>query len=385
MHKKTLSSLLILGTAGALFALPPHVGSTDYKASSINNFDFNLSWEDVRLEPADSHEITVDIYCNNRKYAPKVMVSSDTLVIESVPVARNIFGGQKNCTVIVKFPEEKGFDQFKIHTASGDIKSTVTFDANDIYFEANSGDIKVEKQISSTREALIKTSSGDSFVNSVHTNKLSAKANSGNITLGKADSQSTQVETSSGTIHIDEVSANNLILTASSGDITCNSFSGGDSTIKTTSGNIRLKNFDAAAFESSASSGNITVKDLGCRSFNVSTSSGTIGLELINVPVAKSSSTSSSGTQYISMPKGSGINLQVSTSSGSFTNAFTKEKISSHADYNNVINGGGAKVSLTSTSGSITLDVGVGVAVPRAADTSSGGDIPVVNIDRPIF
>lgn len=380
MHKKTLDSLLILGAASTLFALPAHLGSTDYKASSINNFDFNLSWENVQLEPTGGHEIVVDIYCNKKKFAPKVKLVSDTLIIESIPIRVQLFTFEKrDCTVIVKVPQEKSFDQIKIHTSSGDIKSSLSFDAETIYLQASSGNIKIEEQISSTKEAVIKTSSGSSFVDFVHTNKLSVNASSGNITLGKADSQSAQVETSSGDIHIDSGSAKNLYLSASSGDITCNNFSAGESTIRTTSGNIKLKDFDATTFVSSASSGNITARNLGCQSFDVSTTSGTIGLEFTDAPASTSSVSSSSGTQFISMPKGSRLSLHVSTSSGSFTNAFTNEKISSHVDYNNAINGGGAKVSFTSSSASITLDIGNGVSSTRTAiEASDSTDIPVV-------
>ena len=220
MHKKTLGSLLILGATSTLFALPAHLGSTDYKASSINNFDFNLSWENVQLEPTGGHEIVVDIYCNKKKFAPKVKLVSDTLIIESIPIRVQLFTFEKrDCTVIVKVPQEKGFDQIKIHTSSGDIKSSLSFDAETIYLQASSGNIKIEEQISSTKEAVIKTSSGNSVVDFVHTDKLSVNASSGNITLGKADSQSAQVETSSGDIHIDSGSAKNLYLSASSGDI----------------------------------------------------------------------------------------------------------------------------------------------------------------------
>ena len=367
MFKKTLCSLFMLGGAGMLFALPPHLGKADYPASSINNFDFNLSWENLQLESTSGHEIVVDIYCNKKKFAPKVKLTSDTLVIESIPTGVKILSiERKNCTVIVKVPDEKRFDKVKLHTSSGDIKSSVVFSADEIYLEASSGNIKMEKQISSSKEALIKTSSGDSFVDYVQTGKLSVQASSGNI-------------------RIDAGSAKNLSLSASSGNIACSNFSGGDSLIKTTSGNIKLKNFEATDFESSASSGSITAQDLSCQSFNVSTSSGTIGLELTDSPVKNSSASSSSGTQYISMPKGSGINLRVTTSRGGFTNTFTKEKISSHADYNNAINGGGAKVNFSSTSGSITLDVGSGVASRGGAEIYSDDDTSVVNVDRPIF
>ncbi len=380
MHKKSLSSFLILGTASALFALPPQLGSTNYKASSINNFDFNLSWENVLLEPTSEHEIVVDIYCNKKKFAPRVKLVSDTLIIESIPIHSQIFTFErKNCTVIVKVPQEKGFDEFKIHTSSGDIKSSISFDADTILLQASSGSIKTEEQISSSKEAIIRTSSGNTVIDFIHTNKLSVNASSGNITLEKADSQTAKVETSSGYIHINSGSANTLSLSASSGDISCNNFSSEESTIRTTSGSIKLKNFDTTTFVSSASSGNITARNLGCQNFEVSSTSGTIGLEFADAPISKSSVSSSSGTQFISMPKNSRLTLHVSTSSGGFINAFTNEKFSSHVNYNNEINGGGAAVSFTSSSASITLDIGDGVASPRTAiEDSDSGDIPVV-------
>lgn len=345
MFKKSFYSLILMAGASALFALPPHLGSTEYKASSINNLDFNLSWEDLQLEATGANEIVVDIYCNNKKYAPKVKTSSGTLIIESVPSTSVVIGVQKKCTVIVKLPQDKDFDKVKIQTSSGDINSSVGFSARDsISIGASSGDIKIEKQISATKDAVIKTSSGSSYLEGISAKQLTASASSGNITVNRADSKTAVIHTSSG--------------------------------------NIKLKNFQAVTFEGSASSGNITGQNLDCQSFNVSTSSGTIGLEFSDAPAAKSSVTSSSGTQYISMPRGSRINVHVTTSSGGFTNAFTSEKLSSHADYNNAINGGGAKVSLTSTSGNITLDVGDGVASKRTAiEASDSDEIPVVIFD----
>lgn len=380
MQKKFLSSLSMIATTGMLFALPPHIGTTNFKASSINNFDFNLSWEDVQLEPTNSNDIVVEIYCNNKKFAPKVKTSSDTLVIESVAVHSSIFSSTKKlCTVIVKVPDEKEFENFKIHTSSGDIKNSLVFSADEIIIEASSGDIKVENQISSTKEAVIKTSSGNSYVESIQTKKLTAEASSGNVSIDKAVAKTGNIKTSSGDIRLNDGAIQSLTMTASSGDITCNNVSAGDSVIQTTSGNIKLKGLDTTDLKSSASSGNITAQDLACSSFDVSTTSGTIGLEIIEVPASKSSVSSSSGTQFISLPQGARINLHVSTSSGSFTNAFTKEKIRDHVSYDKSLNGGGVDLTMSSSSASITLDVGKGIASDNALlSDSDDSDIPVV-------
>lgn len=341
MIKKNLSSLFILATTSMLFALPSKIGETSYKASSINSLDFNLSWEDVQFEPANNNEITVEIYCNKKKYAPTVSLSSDTLIIESVPSTQLLFvPEQKRCTVIVKVPQGKSFNKFHIHTSSGDIKSSISFNAEKINLEASSGDIDTTNQISS-KEAVIQTSSGNSFISNISTNKLTAQASSGNLKIDKANSKTAQINTSSG--------------------------------------NIKLSQFQADSLYSSASSGNITAKDLDCQSFDVSTTSGTIGIELLNAPGANSKTSSSSGTQFISLPQGSRFTLDVSTSSGSFTNMFTKDKITSHANYYNAINGGGAKISMSSSSGSITVDIGNGVAAKSSSISDlDEGNIPVV-------
>ena len=384
MFKKNLNSLLMLAGASALFALPPRVGSTNYKASSINNFDFNLSWENLKIESADGNDIVVEIYCNKKRYAPTVKtLHKDTLIIESVPSLSHFFiGERRNCTVIVQVPDGKQFDNFTIHTSSGNINCSTEILSDKAFLQASSGNINIDGKIISKTEVTVKTSSGDSFVKFVQTNDFTASANSGKIAVDLANSKMASLQASSGDIFIKGGSSQKTEMSASSGNITCSNYSGGKTETQTTSGNIKLNDVQATSFDATTSSGNITARDLGCQSFDVSTASGTIGLELIDAPVGKSSMSSSSGTQFISMPHGSRISLHVTTSSGSFTNAFTKEKISSHADYNKAINGGGAKVHFSSSSGSITLDEGDGVASDRALITD---DDPVITIDRPIF
>ena len=151
---------------------------------------------------------------------------------------------------------------------------------------------------------------------------------------------------------------------------------------QTSSGAIKLQDISANTFESHASSGNITGQNLACQSFNISTSSGTIGLEFVEAPSSKSTIQSTSGTQYISIPEYSKLDLRVTTSSGRFLNTITNEKISSHADYKEEINGGGPLLTLTSSSASITLEGGNFVEGRRTSDFSSQSeDIPVVIFD----
>ena len=380
MFKKSLCSLFTLAGASILFALPPHLGNKTFQSSSINAFDFDLSWENVRIEPTTGNDISVDIYCNKKSIAPSVKHSAKTLIIKTTPDLRlSFFRGKKLCTVIVKVPANKKFDEFNIHTSSGNIYGSLSFSAEEVHLEASSGNISMEGQIVSKDEIVIETSSGDSFVNYVQTTDLSATASSGNVTIENAVSKNASINTTSGNIIINGGSSTKTVMEASSGYIKCNNYSAETSVFETTSGNIKLQNLTSNKFKGSASSGNIIAENFDCKGFEISTSSGTIGLDFSSYPVSNSSVKSSSGTQYISMPKNSSITLQVSTSSGSFTNTFTNEKLASHVDYNNKINGGGAKVSFIASSGNITLDTGDGVASGKSIIFDDDDkDIPVV-------
>lgn len=322
MFKKNFCTLFFLSVAAVLIALPQHQGTVNYKASSIQNLKINLSWEDVQLEQTNGSDIVVEIYSSRKKYTPIVKTNSDSLIIQTNPEGKALILNEKKlCTVVIKIPNGKNFKYYDLQTSSGNITGAVSFSA----------------------EVTVVTSS------------------SGDISIIGGNSKSTT-------------------MTASSGDISCSNFSGGETVFQTSSGNIKLSDYYASSFKSSASSGNITAQNLGCQSFSVSTSSGTIGLELVDAPVFKSNVASSSGTQFISMPQGSQITLNVTTSSGSFINAFTREKLSSHANYNREINGGGPTVSFSSSSGTITLDVenGVSSGFSNKSGSFENEDIPVV-------
>lgn len=342
MIKKTISSLFFIAGTNILFALPALVSSTQYKTSSVSSLSFNLRWENIEIEASDTNEITVDIHCNNRRYAPEVKLASNTLIIESVQLKKTIIMNHNKCTVIVKVPENLDFDKIKLHTSSGNIQSSLRMSAKESLIEASSGDIRIE---------------------GINSKIAKVQASSGSISFKNFSGTDFFSQTSSGSIKLQNIAAQGLESRASSG-------------------NIVLDNISAKNFVSQASSGNITGQNLACQGFDISTSSGTIGLEFIQAPSLKSTVQSTSGTQYISIPKDSKINLQVTTSSGRFINTFTGEKISSHTNYKEELNGGGPLLKLSSSSGSITLDVENFIENKSGKENlSSNEDIPVVIFD----
>lgn len=320
MFRKNLMLFYGILSTSVLFARPSLLGKTSYKAGSIKDFKINLAWEDLEIVNTDDDEITVEIYCNKKKYAPTVKESSSTLCIETQPFRFGFAIEKKECVVVVSVPQGKTFEKAIVNISSGDVQiQNVTADS---------------------------------------------------LTL----------HTSSGDILVSEGKASKLSVTASSGDVSVNNFTSQDSKFTSSSGNIKLNTFETQTLHSTASSGNITANRLFCQSFNVSTSSGTIGLELDSTPVKKSEVSTSSGTVYVSLPGNSSVDIKATTSSGSFTNTFTKEVLSSHAGYSRSINGGGAEIAFSSSSGSITVDSNDSVSsAPYIPENDT--DIPVVIFD----
>lgn len=368
MKKQLLTFSLSLLAAAKMFALPPLLGDTSYKASSVENLDFNMSWENLQIKDAVSYndQITVEVYCDKRKLAPKVKLSSSTLVIESVPMKDLFFPvGPKHCTVIVYIPSKKDFENVNIHLSSGNLEETSNITSTNLQIQISSGNINTG--FLSAKQTQITASSGDIKMKGISSTKSLVQASSGKIDLDSILAKDLVVQTTSGAIKIDSIDSEATAISASSG-------------------RISLKDVISKDFNVSTSSGGISVDGLLAESFSTSSTSGTTGLELKGVPSKKSNVSTTSGTIFISLPKNAAATIQAKTVSGSFINAFTKEKIGSPADYKSDINGGGTLISLNAISGRITVDAGKGVAELREipAQTSNADD-DVVQISRPIF
>lgn len=366
MKKELLTFSLSLLAAAHMFALPPLLGETSYKASSVDNLDFNMSWENLQIKKASGDTIIVEIYCNKKKFAPKVRLSHTTLFIDSVPMHNLLLPvSPKHCTVIVYLPSEKEFENIMIHLSSGTLEETSNISSGTISIEISSGNINT------------------GFLTAKQTKVI---ASSGAIIMEGLNSPKTLVQASSGKIFLDSIKAKDLVLQTTSGAIKVNSIDSGVTAISSTSGSIKLKDLIAQKFDMTTTSGGISVEGLMADSFGISSTSGTIGLELNGMPAKKSSVASTSGTIFVSLPKNAAATIQAKTASGSFVNAFTKEKINPPVDYRADINGGGTLLSFNANSGRITLDVGKGLADLRELPAQkSNSEDDVVQVDRPIF
>lgn len=362
--KKHLFSLgLTLLSAATAFALPSLLQTKDFKASSISNLDFNMSWENLEVkEQTSGSNITIEIYCNKKKYIPEVKQSGSTLLIDSIPMERFFFPMEsKQCTVMVYLPAGKKFDRTSIRLSSGELTVKDNLYSEGIVLQTSSGSLKTENLTGSDVELI--ASSGSIKAKEISASKASVQASSGSISISAVQAQSFTAKTSSGSIKTDSLRANDADLSASSGS-------------------LRLKDVTVQKIELSTSSGGITVDGLLSNRFSVTSSSGTIGLELNGAPTKNSSINATSGTVFVSLPNDASATVSASTTSGGFVNTFIGEKIESHANCTQKINGGGATISISTTSGSITVDKGISRS---KSSERYEDDVPVVNIDRPIF
>ena len=370
MKKQILTTTLTLLAAAKMFALPPLLGDTSYKASSIDNLDINMSWENLQIKEArQDNNILVEVYCNKKKYAPDVKLSSSTLVIDSAPSKIHLFSFErKNCTVIIYLPSGKKFNKTSIRLSSGSLQEATDLSAESIHLQLSSGNINCGYLKAQTIQTI--SSSGSIKLEGINASDALVQASSGTISTGDIQAQTFTAKTSSGNIKTDSLRSNEAVFSA-------------------TSGSIKLKDATVQDISLSTTSGGISVDGLLANKISASASSGTIGLELNGAPTKKSSVSATSGTIFISMPKDAAATIRATTASGGFVNAFTKERINSHADYENQINGGGAVLSLSTSSGRITVDVGKGVSASGYTNSSrvtdDDGDSPVVTVDRPIF
>ena len=345
MKKQILSLGFTLLAATSSFGLPSLLDKKEFKADSVSNLDIHLSWENIEIQEVPSkNPITVEIYCNKKKFAPKVNFSGSTLTIESIPFNPLFFPMEpKHCTVMIHIPSAKNFKKAGIRLSSGSLKQLDSISAEQLTIQASSGSLSASNLKGS---------------------QIEVSASSGRISIERLVAAKATVHTSSGSISVDSINSQNYVS-------------------ETSSGSIKLKDVTAQSINLSTSSGGISVDGLLAGKISASSTSGTIGLELNGVPSEKSHVSTTSGTIFVSLPRKAGVTVSASTTSGSFVNTFTKEKINSHVEYKKAINGGGTSLHLSSTSGRITLDEGDGFS--SGGSKSGDDDIPVVNLERPIF
>ena len=316
MIKKLFTPLLLLTTLSvptlsAQNSTP--VNNESFLKNQISNLDIKLICEDLEIKETYGDEILIEVYCNNRKKAPSIECRNETLYISS-KVNFTVIGF--TCKVKVYLPANQQFSNVKIEGTSSDI-SIDALSAKDLYLNTTSGDIQCTS--------------------------LSIDNNA-------------KITSTSGEIHIEEITTKELTSKTTSGEISCEKISCDTATITSNSGEINIDDFYGEYFKINTTSGEIDIYNIDTEYFTAGSTSGEISLDFKKIISAKSQIKTTSGEIQIFVPQNSSFNVAVSSTSGTFKDKISGNRLTPRAEYIQKYNEGGAQITIRTTSGNITLE-----------------------------
>lgn len=309
--KKIFALILCLFSANLIFAASDLVFSDNYPADEVQSINCKLSFENLLIEKFYGEEITVEIETSNTWNVPEVSFDDGVLTIASNK--RGILF--EYCRVRIYLPEE--FKQnLKLSSTSGDITL---------------------KKIDALETSLLATSGDIVCVESTFDGDFSATATSGDIKINSLSCEDFSALTTSGDIELKNLVTANI-------------------KNRSTSGDIKIDTAKSDYFCNSSTSGEIKTAKITCNYFDINSTSGSVILRLTQQPEAESSIKTLSGNVVIRVPKDAAFNLEVSSNSGEFEDDIKGTEIRPRKAYKTKYNGGGAVVSVKTTSGNINLD-----------------------------
>lgn len=316
MFKKLLTTSILL-TSLSIPVLSAQnstpVNNESFLKNQISNLDIKLICEDLEIKETYRDDILVEVYCNNRKKAPQIECKNETLYISS-KVNFTVMGF--TCKVKLYLPANQQFSNVKIEGTSSDI-SIDALSAKDLYLDSTSGDIECTS-LSIDNNTKITSTSGEIDIEEIYTKELTSKTTSGEISYGK-------------------ISCDTATITSNSGEINIDDFYGEYFKVNTTSGDIDIYNIDTEYFAAGSTSGEIS-------------------LDFKNMISAKSHVKTTSGEVQLFVPQNSSFNIAVSSTSGTFKDKISGNRLTPRSEYIQKYNDGGAEINIRTTSGNISLE-----------------------------
>ena len=195
----------------------------------------------------------METYCNKKKLAPEISVSDSALCINSSNRKFTLFYPLNfSCTVVVYVPEN--------------------FEFSEVFIKSTSGDTRFESDVSAKKEIRLNSTSGNILSEGgISSENVFMDATSGDIGVEKLNCTAGKVRTTSGRVKIGECTGLKTEFYATSGNISVKKFTGIGFDVKTTSGNINLELTGVPEKASSVEciSGNINFSIPGKSKFSV--------------------------------------------------------------------------------------------------------------------
>lgn len=194
--KKAISLVIISLLSFFLFAIEPNL-IISRTFSKINNFDFNLSFENLTIENIYGDEILVELYSNNKKKLPFLNNANGTLKINSTPTQ---LYPSDYCNIKIYIPHEAVYETIYISTEKGQI-SIQSLKADEITIKSNTGKITADS-LNADFSVQVSSTSAQIDINSTKNESLSIKNGSGSIYISSLTSDYFDVTTESGFIEL---------------------------------------------------------------------------------------------------------------------------------------------------------------------------------------
>jgi DUF4097 and DUF4098 domain-containing protein YvlB len=166
----------------------------------------------------------------------------------------------------------------------------------------------------------------------------------------------TKVDTISGWVRIKDLSTPTLSITTTSGDITLTNISANKIDADSTSGTINTTKIETSSLDAETTSGNIKSSELTCDNFSINSTSGDATLNVKNQLTKDSSIRTISGQIKLTVPEDSNFKVYVKSTSGKFRDNIKDSSCHPQDSHTFTYGTGGIEISMTSTSGSITLN-----------------------------
>lgn len=160
------------------------------------------------------------------------------------------------------------------------------------------------------------------------------------------------LDVTSGSIHIKDMNFNSIDANSTSGSVHVDNCVFGAAELKSTSGSVNINESKIDKLEAKSSSGSIRANG-NFEKIELTSSSGSIHAEVYNKLTGDSELRSSSGSIHLRIPSDSGFISKYSCVSGNYHNSITG---TNGKKGNETVNGGGPKIELQSTSGSIHIN-----------------------------
>ena len=181
--KRAISLVIISISTIFLFAIEPNL-IVSQTFSDIHNLDFDLNFENLKIENIYGDEILVELYSNNRKKLPQLEKENGSLYLKST---ENKLYPSDYCNIKIYVPYENIFETINIVNQKGQIIFQI-LNTEELTIKSLNGKIQGQ-EISASSFISLSNFEGQIDINTAKTETLSAKTTSGSIYISslKAD------------------------------------------------------------------------------------------------------------------------------------------------------------------------------------------------------